>query len=121
MAVVGNDLTARLLERGLEAGSLRHRVLANNIANINTPGFKRSRVEFESRLALALEKGENPVDVRAVVQREELTAASPDGNNTDIEGEMSRLAENQVWYSALTRQLSDHFARLQTVIHDGRR
>lgn len=119
--MVGTDLTARVLEHGLETGSLRHRVFANNIANINTPGFKRSWVAFENRLAAALDKGESPDAVRAVVVRETETTNGPDGNNTDIEGEMTRLAENQIWYSALTRQLSDHFARLQTVIHEGRR
>lgn len=119
--MVGNDLTARLLAKGLEASSLRHRVLANNIANISTPGFKRSRVEFEAQLSEALQQGESPDAVRPAVVREADTFELPDGNNTDVEGEMSRLAENQIWYSALTRQLSDHFARLQTVIHEGRR
>ena len=119
--MIGNDWTARLLERGIEASELRQRVSAHNIANINTPGFKRTRVEFEQHLATALQEGTDPGDVRPVVVTEENTVARPDGNNFDIEGEMTALAENQLWYAALTRQLSDHFARLRMVIHDGRR
>lgn len=119
--MVGNDLTARILERGIEASGLRHRVQAHNIANSNTPGFKRTRVEFEQHLATALAEGTDPDAIRPVMVTEEMTLARPDGNNIDIEGEMTALAENQLWYAALTRQLSDHFARLRMVIHDGRR
>lgn len=111
----------RVLERGLEASSLRQRVLSHNIANINTPGFKRARVEFEEHLAKAVE-AEQSVDAVApelVVETESL--GRPDGNNVDIELEMAQLAENQIWYAALTRQLSDHFSRLRMVISDGRR
>ncbi|MDF2627107.1 MAG: flgB [Symbiobacteriaceae bacterium] len=119
--MVGNDLTARLLERGIEASGLRQRMQAHNIANMNTPGFKRTRVEFEQHLASALAEGKDPDGVRPVVVTEETTLVRPDGNNTDVEAEMAALAENQLWYAALTRQLSDHFARLRMVIHDGRR
>lgn len=118
--MLGNDLVSRILERGLEASSLRHRVLANNIANVNTPGFKRSRVEFEAKLAEALRGNQTEVEAPEVVQ-ETNSLARPDGNNVDIELEMSQLAENQIWHAALVRQLSDHFARLRTVVYDGRR
>lgn len=119
--MIGKDLTAQVLERSLEASSLRHRVLSHNIANINTPGFKRSRVEFEAQMALALQKGRSPDSVRPEVVMEGQTTGRLDGNNVDIEGEMTRLALNQIWYGAMTRQISDHFARLRSVIHEGRR
>jgi flagellar basal-body rod protein FlgB len=119
--MIGSDFPARVLEQGLAAASLRHAVLANNIANVNTPGFKRSRVEFEEHLAGALSGGGQADAVSPQVVVEEKTVARPDGNNVDIEGEMTELAQNQIWYSALTRQLSDHFRRLSTVIQDGRR
>lgn len=121
MEVISSDQVSRILERGLEAASLRHRVLTHNIANINTPGFKRSRVEFEEQLIQAIQEGKAPDSVAPQVVTETNTLARPDGNNVDVELEMAQLAENQIWYSALTRQISDHFARLRTVIYDGRR
>jgi len=119
--MVGSDFMTRLLERGLAASDLRQRVLANNVANVSTPGFKRSRVDFEAQLAEAVTKGEGADEVRPTVVTEAYSIGRPDGNNVDIELEMTRIAENQIWYSALTRQLSDHFSRLRMVIHDGRR
>jgi flagellar basal-body rod protein FlgB len=117
----GKDLTTRILERSLEAASLRQQTLANNIANVNTPGFKRSRVEFEQHLAEALKVGDDPTTVRAQLTRETTSQGRPDGNNVDIEFEMTGLAENQIWHAALTRQITDHFARLRMAIHEGRR
>lgn len=119
--MIGKDLSTRVLELGLAAASLRQRVLAHNIANVGTPGFKRSRVEFERQLTEAVQERRSVVDVEPAVVRETTTSGRPDGNNVDIELEMTQLAQNQVLYSALTRQLSDHFARLRAVISDGRR
>lgn len=119
--IIGKDLTARLLERGLEASSLRQRILANNVANVTTPGFKRSRVEFEDQLALALQEGSDPAAVAPKVEVDQDSLGRPDGNNVDVELEMTRMAENQIYYAALTRELSEQFARLRMVIHDGRR
>lgn len=118
--MIGNDLTMRLLANGLEAASLRQRVIANNLANVNTPGFKQSHVEFEQRLAEVLAAGENPDSVTAAVVKETTTTGRPDGNNVDVESATTTMAENQVWYAAMTRQLSDRYARLRTVIYDGR-
>lgn len=118
--MIGNDLTSRLLANGLDAASLRQRVIANNLANVNTPGFKQSHVEFEERLAQVLADGENPDAVKAQAVRENTTIGKPDGNNVDVESATTTMAQNQIWYAALTRQLSDRYARLRTVIYDGR-
>lgn len=118
--MIGRDLPSRILENALDTASLRQRVLANNIANVNTPGFKRSRVDFEAELARALASGQNPEAVQPTVVHETDSMGRPDGNNVDIEAESVKMAENQIWYSALTRQISDHFARLRMVINDGR-
>lgn len=119
--MIGRDLPSRIVEKALDAASTRQRVLAHNIANVNTAGFKRSRVDFEAELAQALVNGESPDAVSARVVEETDSVGRPDGNNVDIEAESVKMAENQIWYSALTRQISDHFARLRTVIYDGRR
>ena len=117
--LIGKDFTSRILERGLEAASLRQRILAHNVANVGTAGFKRSRVEFEDNLAAAMAEGKDPDSVRPVVETDKDSLGRPDGNNVDIELEMTRMAENQIYYAALTRELSQQFARLRMAI-DGR-
>lgn len=133
------DPTIDLLEKGLQAASLRQAVIANNIANANTPGFKRSKVVFEEELKRATEAEERnrrlvaaaggggglraPAAVRIAprVVIDGSTTARNDGNNVDIDVEMALMAENQIWYTALTRQISEHFARLRMAISEGRR
>lgn len=114
-------LTLRLLEQGLRAGDLRQRVLARNIANADTPGYQASHVSFESQLQDARQAGgQAALAVQPQVVRD-VSAGREDGNNVDIEAEMVRLAENQIWYGALTRLTGDELGRLRIVISDGRR
>lgn len=118
--MIGRDLSARILEQAIDAASLRQRVLANNLANAMTPGFKRSRVDFETELARALANGTRPDQVRPVIVQETDSIGRTDGNNVDVEAESVKMAANQIWHAALTRQISDHFYRLRLVITDGR-
>lgn len=118
--MIGNDFTTQLLQRALAASELRQRVIAHNVANVQTPGFKRSRVDFERHLTSAMSKSQLlSVQPNVVVEKE--TMGRADGNNVDLEREMTMMAENQIYHAALTRQFSDHFARLRSVIHEGRR
>ena len=54
------------LSRGLEAANMRHEVISNNIANVNTPNFKRSAVNFEDLLAKELNIGDNQNKLKLV-------------------------------------------------------
>lgn len=123
------------LVKGLDTSSLRQRVHAHNLANLNTPGFKRSYVEFEEILknamtgterSLAVTR-ENHIGGRAKgvpeprVVRDASTSMRPDGNNVDVDKEMTMLAINQLYYSALSQQLSDKLAMIRYVINEGRR
>jgi len=56
MGWINDDLTLLLLEKTLDVCVLRHKVIANNIANVDTPGFKASRVIFEEKLKRALKE-----------------------------------------------------------------
>ncbi|MFS8640678.1 MAG: flagellar basal body rod protein FlgB [Symbiobacteriaceae bacterium] len=123
-----------LLGRGLEALALRQRLLAHNVANAETPGYKRYDVRFAELLADRLHEGRLPLwrtdpahlpgapaAPAGAVYREAWTAMRNDGNNVDIDAEMARLAQTAIHYQALVRQLSDRIALLRTVIHEGRR
>ncbi|MDN5346741.1 MAG: flagellar basal-body rod protein FlgB [Clostridia bacterium] len=129
--------TLLALEKALQTASLRQRTLAHNIANANTPGFKRSYVSFEEELraALNLDPGlplarthprhlpypRSLADVRPEVRQDLYTAMRQDGNNVDIDREMVELAMNSINYSAAVQQLNQRLAMLRYVINEGRR
>lgn len=126
-----------LLQRGLAVSTLRQNVIADNIANANTPGFKRSDVNFESRLRYALDSEtrparftealtderhvpfRRPLDWRDVRPRRVLdfqTTSQNNGNNVDIEVESMNFLTNQIAYQMMTRSVADAFQRLNIVL-----
>jgi flagellar basal-body rod protein FlgB len=109
------DLTDLVLQRGLEGASLRQKILSNNLANANTAGFKRSDVDFESSLGAALASSDRSGAVAKTsftAATDSTTAMTPDGNNVDLDQELSSLTENSVQYQALA---AVERARLQTL------
>lgn len=124
------------LKKALDAGALRQRVIANNIANVNTPNFKKSTVAFEGILKKALGResiemitthprhfGKTPLlaELQPEVNLNETTSMRTDGNNVDIDEEMTNLAANGIQYQATARELSERFSLLSFVITGGRR
>jgi len=124
--------TLRLLERALDASSMRSWALSNNIANANTPGYKRLDVDFARALKDASQAGTalaathaNHLQARAGAGAPALVSQDSsmrvDGNSVDVEFEMVRAAENSIYFAALSRQLSDRLQRLRLAITEGRR
>lgn len=120
-----------VLNKGLDASSQRQRVLSNNVANVDTPNFKRSDVDFQKVLGQAL--GEVGVDLPLKVtsplhlQKPEAANLSgvvtdqsstlrTDGNNVDIEREMTNVAENGLYYNSVTQAVSSQLGLLRMVI-----
>src|SRR5689334_19327380 len=98
------DLTDLVLQRGLEGAGLRQQLLSNNLANANTAGFKRSDVDFESSLSAALSSNDptrSADDVAFEPATDTTSAMTPDGNNVDVDQELSNLTANSVQYQAL--------------------
>src|SRR5690242_17951564 len=104
----GTDTYLRAAMSGLAA---RQRAIANNVANVDTPGFKASEVRFEDMLnsAIRTAKPGRTVDqnaLNAAASRGTLvdsTSVRADGNNVDIDREMEMLGEANLNYSALTQ------------------
>ncbi|MHB0912674.1 MAG: flagellar basal body rod protein FlgB [Armatimonadota bacterium] len=118
------DLTSVTLAKSLDAASMRHSVIANNIANITTPGFKRSDVSFSEQLKQALDSPNTVQEVGNVapeVKLDETSPANEDGNNVSIDKEMADLGKNTLEYEALVRLLNLKFSMLQTAVTEGRR
>lgn len=120
-----------VLEKGLNASSLRQKVLADNVANVDTPGFKRSDVDFQRALDVALGSGGSTLPLKTtvskhiasgetgnqtIVQTDRTTSIRNDENNVDIDREMANVAENGIYYNSLTRTISSQLGLLRMVI-----
>ena len=127
-----------LLQRAMDATSLRYQVTANNLANSEVPNFKRTTVNFESELKRAFESEEKarngfqltrtdsrhialnvPYDYRNVEPRRVLdytTTAKANGNNVDAETEANNILQIQMQYRLLTQLTGFEFSQLNTVM-----
>jgi flagellar basal-body rod protein FlgB len=117
------DVTQMALEKALVGSSLRQRVLADNLANVNTAGFKRSEVDFQSALSDALDGGAAARSVEALdfqPQVEGGGAVRADGNDVDVDAEMANLSENAVTYQALVAVAKERLQMFQTVLGGAR-
>lgn len=130
--------TTDLIHRAMDVNTLRYSTSANNLANSEVPNFKRSDINFESELKLALESEENAkgqfqlattderhikstgvVDYRTVEPRkvlDYLTTAKANGNNVDAEEEAMNLLRIQLNYQLLTQLQSFEFSQAQSVL-----
>lgn len=113
MALFTDRVTAGI-ESALDAVSLRQQVTANNIANMNTPGFKASRVEFESNLSRAMSSGDPSRSRASVVLAQ--TAETPDGNTVNMADEQAILVKSGLHFDALVRALNYKYSTLRTAI-----
>lgn len=109
----------------LDASVLRQQVIANNLANAETPGFKRQEVSFETSLAAALEQQDEAggpgamqilLPTRPVVYTPADTSERQDGNNVNIESESVEMAINQLRFETLTESVTNYFRNLQAAI-----
>jgi flagellar basal-body rod protein FlgB len=137
-----NDDMMDLVQKSLDAAALEHQVISNNLANVDTPGFKRSEVLFPEKLRQALEakKAEQDefelarTDPRHVSLRPEIdlskiepevvtqyqTSLRNDQNNVDIDVEMAKLAQNTVVYQALAQITANQFSQLKSAMTEGK-
>ena len=131
-----NSSNFNYLGRGLAAANLRQEVISNNIANVNTPNFKKSDVVFEEFLAKEIgmdDSGRLPLvrthdrhlpvgmigGAKASIQEDDTTTMRVDNNNVDIDIEMASLAKNQLYYNAMATELGSYVNKLKNVITSG--
>ena len=116
------DVTSSALEVAIKGTEQRQGVLANNLANANTPQFKRSDLDFHSTLAGALAAGDSTTQLDSVTfapQTDTTTSMQADGNNVDVDTEMSNLSANALDYQSLIAVASARLKMLQTAIGTG--
>jgi flagellar basal-body rod protein FlgB len=117
---VGMDATLSLsdaLPRLVEATNLRLKVLATNIANVNTPGYHRLDVDFEGSLERQLRQGGSHVsDLKPRVVEGGGGTPRGDGNNVDIDREMGRLTKNTLLHSLYSQLQAGDMARMRSAL-----
>lgn len=97
-----------VLSTALDGLSLRSEVIADNVANVDTPGFTARSVDFESSLRDAVASGRG-VDLDTAVQTT-ATPTGPNGNNVDLRKEMMAASQTQFSYQLVTRAVSDQYS-----------
>jgi flagellar basal-body rod protein FlgB len=121
------------LDRALDGSWLKNEAISNNLANAETPGYKREVVRFEEALKSELNRAAG-VQMRVTdprhmtpeagmgprIEKVRDTSVRKDENNVDIDVEMAELAANQIQYNATINQLNHQISRLKSVIRNGR-
>jgi flagellar basal-body rod protein FlgB len=108
----------QVLSKLLDATALRHRVLANNLANVDTPQFKRQDVTFRDAFAKAIESsdGTKLADVQPKIVVDTVTPGRPDGNNVSTQRELGEMTENSLLYQFATKSINFRFTQLTKAI-----
>lgn len=109
---------ADLLSRLLQVSELRQRTVSQNLANVNTPGYKRLAVRFEDELAQCLSQGQphGASALEPVVVQPTGSSERADGNNVDIDIELGELQRNALLYQTYTQLLNSQFGTMRRAI-----
>lgn len=125
-----DELVYNLLQKGLDASQARSEATADNMANINTKGYKRKYVTFEESLKKSVDDLELKTDDEkhikvnseygsVNVKTDDSTSMNEDGNNVDIDNEMVNQSANALMYNALVTQVNNKLSMRRYVI-DGK-
>ncbi|GMV87227.1 MAG: hypothetical protein AMXMBFR81_01580 [Chthonomonas sp.] len=108
------------LAKALDRTTMRHGLLTNNLANINTPGYKRRDVEFGIALEQEMNSGHRGASSPDGEVKVTQGSMRLDGNSAVLEQEMMGIAETELRYQALTEMTSRYFRGLRDAIKEGR-
>ena len=126
--------TIKNLENLISLTSVRQKVIARNISNINTEYYKREEVSFDEcmnegmntamKSTSGLHLGGSPTgetkDINITVKKDETMTYNSGINNVNIDKEMSDMAENQIMFKFASRKINSYFKTMQEVIKGGR-
>ncbi|TDP89262.1 flagellar basal-body rod protein FlgB [Halanaerobium saccharolyticum] len=121
-----------IITSALAGSARRGELIANNLANVSTPGYKRQDIDFKSALKKEMDSSSS-VELKttqnnhlafsrqysAVQNSENSRMSRNDGNSVDIEVEMAELAKNSIYYNVMTNRAAGHFSTLNQVIQQG--
>jgi flagellar basal-body rod protein FlgB len=117
------DPTSRLLSEMIQGTALRHRVLAANLANAETPGYQAQDVNFSAVLDEAHRQGTTTgtpaTGVQPTVVPDGDATVRRDGSTVDLDRQMVKLAQNTNWHNAMLQILAGRIATMKTAIRGG--
>lgn len=105
------------LERAMNRASLRHELISKNLANVNTPGYKRQDIDFAVQLDQEMGKSESRIDDGATADSSSIRV---DGSSVDLEKEVVEMSDTELRYQMLSDLTGRYFAGLKSVIREGR-
>ena len=107
-----------LLQAGMKAEGARQKAIASNIANIETPGYRRLDIKFEELLTEALESsGRTTIsDIEPEIFQPQNTPVKSNGNDVNLEAEVGNLVKNSLRYTAYVRLMNKKFAQIEAAI-----
>lgn len=115
--------TTDVLGKALQGTWARNEAISSNLANVDTPGYKRKEVVFETYLNQAMQSDGKitsneleQINPKTITDLQSMSYRI-DGNNVDVDVEMSYLAENQLRYNALISQVNYNFSRIKSVLN----
>jgi flagellar basal-body rod protein FlgB len=108
-----------LLEAGIKAENLRQKAIASNVANLQTPGYRRFDVRFDELLAKALDSSEE-VDIAAIepqLHQPMRTPLKSNGNDVNLEAEVGEMVKNSLRHKAYIRLLNKKYSQIELAIN----
>lgn len=107
-----------LMSRLLDVAALRQDVIAQNVANVNTPGYNTLEVSFEEALSQAISQGSGSAGTPVTP---EIIAgaggrARADGNNVDVDLEMARLQKNALYFKVYSQIMASDLSQMRSAI-----
>lgn len=107
-----------IIEAGIRAESFRQKAISNNIANLETPGYRRIDVKFEELLAKCLKSGDATELSKIVPQfyRPERTPVKSNGNDVNYETEVGQMIKNTIRHKAFIRLLNKKYKQIELAI-----
>ena len=113
LSLGGPDPVDATLHAALDGIAMRQRVIADNIANVDTPGYRATSVDFETSLRSAIAAGDpSALEILAMPTD---TPVGANDNNVDLRKETLAAVQSQFQYQVLTRAAGDRFELLRTV------
>ena len=112
------DAASTTIHTALSGLAARQRALADNIANVSTPGFSAGRVDFEDSLSAAVRRGD-PAGADVSVRRS-TDAPGLSGTNVQVDSEVVALTDTGLRYNLMIEAMNAKFRLLRTAIGGGR-
>jgi flagellar basal-body rod protein FlgB len=107
-----------LIEKALNIRAFYHRVIAGNLANVDTPNYKERDIDFKAELERKM-SGVDNIEVREKTDYDGL--GTIDGNTVNIESQMMKLTENQLMFHSLIQVATKKISLMRYLISEGRR